>query len=120
MNISERIKELRKVKQLSQQEIADKIGIDRAQYSRVETGKTEPTITSLQKIAQALEVDIADFFKNDESYNINSYDKTMIEKIRLIEELDEPQKQSLYTIIDTAISQKRMKEALTNAINLAS
>lgn len=64
MNVSERIKAIRKTKGLSQQEVAEKIGIDRAQYSRVETGKSEPTITSLTKIAQALEVSVIDFFSD--------------------------------------------------------
>lgn len=120
MNVSDRIKAIRKTRGLSQQEVANKIGIDRAQYSRVETGKSEPTITSLTKIAQALEVSVTDFFSEDAAYDIDTYNKSLIERIKLIDQLDEEQKRSLFTFVDLAIANKRLKDTLTGALNLAS
>lgn len=120
MNVAEQIRNIRKAKNLSQQEVAEKIGIDRAQYSRVETGKSEPTITSLEKIAKALEVDIIDFFKSTNSYDVNSYDSSLIEKVKLIDGLNEEQKKSIFNIIDTAVANKRLKDTLSNALSASS
>jgi transcriptional regulator with XRE-family HTH domain len=120
MNITEKIKEIRKAKKLSQQELADKMNMHRVQYTRIETGKTEPTISTLEKIAIALEVDIINFFKKDNSYDLTSKDKTLIEKVRLLEELDEKNRNSIFTIIDTAINSKRLRDSLSSALNIAS
>ena len=111
VNVGDKIKIVRKAKKLSQQEVADKIGIDRAQYSRVETNKSKPTLTTIEKIAEALEVEVVDLFTNDgKSFDINSYEKNLVDRIRMIEELEEEQKKSIYSIIDIAIANKKYKD----------
>ena len=62
--ISENIKHLRKLKQLSQKQVSMDVGIPQGQYSLVENGKVMPTIPTLEKIAEVFEVSIAEFFKN--------------------------------------------------------
>lgn len=44
----------RKRAQLTQQQLADKTGIDRTDISKLENGKTNPTINLLQRIAEGL------------------------------------------------------------------
>jgi hypothetical protein len=46
-----------------------------------------------------------------------TYDKSAIDKLRLVEELDEQEKKSIFNIIDIAISRKRFKDNLTSMIN---
>lgn len=116
MKVFERIRDIRKTKGLSQQEVADKMGIDRAQYSRIETAKASPTLNSLERIAEALGVDLADLFTDDRSYDINSYDSSIVDKVRLIEELDEEYKKSIYAFIDLAISNKQLRDTLSSAL----
>lgn len=82
--------------------------------------KVEPTLSSLEKIAEALEVSIADFFNNDQPIDINSFDKSIVEKLRLLDQLEEIEKKSIYNIMDMAISKKRLKDTLSNALNTAS
>ncbi len=110
MNISKKIKGIRKSKGLSQQNVADIIGINRVQYTRIENGNSEPTISTLEKVANALEVQLVGLISDNGSYDINSYDKTIVEKVKLIETLDDEQKKSLFTFIDTAIANKRFKD----------
>ena len=55
---SERLKELRKKNNLTQQELADKVGTNRVNVTKWETGMTEPRIESLIKLADLLEVSI--------------------------------------------------------------
>lgn len=99
--------------------MADAIKMNRVQYTRIETGKAEVTTSTLQKIAKVLDVPMIDFFKEDNA-EANSYDKNILEKVKLIEELDEPQKKSLFTFIDTAIANKRLRDTLNNALSVVS
>lgn len=55
---TERIRELRKEKGMTQQDLAQKIGVKRAVISKYESGSIEPSLTQLQKIADALGVSL--------------------------------------------------------------
>lgn len=119
MIVAERIKNIRMSKNLSQKEVALSIGINQAQYSRIESGKVEPTLSSLEKIANALNVSVSDFLKEDKSYDIKSYNSSIIEKLKLIDELDENERKSIFSIIDIAIAKKRLTDTLSNALNIS-
>ena len=60
--LGKRIKELRKAKKLTQEELAEKIGIGTPNISYFETGKFSPAIDTLQKIAMALGVEIYELY----------------------------------------------------------
>jgi len=117
MNIGDRIKQIRTSKKLSQKELALSIGIDQGQYSRMENGKVEPTLSSLEKIAEALSIKIAELFDENEPIDVNSYDKSIVERLRLLDQLEETEKASIFNIIDMAITKKRLKDTLSNALN---
>lgn len=105
------IQRLRELKGFSQKEVAAAMGIPQSQYSRIENGKGEPTITSLEKIAKALDVSITEFLKStagDDELNL-----PLIEKFKIVDHLDKDEKKAIYTIIDIAIAKKRMKDNLT-------
>jgi transcriptional regulator with XRE-family HTH domain len=58
--VCQRIKELRKEKGLTQFDLATEIGIDDANLRKIESGKTNPTIKTIYRIAQALQVNVQD------------------------------------------------------------
>jgi transcriptional regulator with XRE-family HTH domain len=118
MNIGDKIKHFRMAKELSQKEVATRIGIDQAQYSRIESGKVEPTLSSIQKIADALHIDIAELFSKEQIADINSYDKNVVERLHLLDQLEEVERKSIFNIIDMAISKKRLKDTLTQALSI--
>lgn len=63
MNIGNRIRELRLARGMKISDLADAVGIDGANVSRVETGKQKSfTEQSLSKYANALGVDVAELF----------------------------------------------------------
>lgn len=66
--LGKRITEIRLKKKISQTEIAYRCGFDKSNYNTIENGKRNPTILSLQKIAQALEVELIEFFFNNPLY----------------------------------------------------
>ncbi|HEX2921870.1 MAG TPA: helix-turn-helix transcriptional regulator [Bacteroidales bacterium] len=55
MGISERIKELRTGKKLTQSDLAAEVGLTYVQIGRYETGKSSPSADMLQKLAAALD-----------------------------------------------------------------
>ena len=57
-NFSKNLKMLRETKKISQQEIADKIGVDRSTIGYWENGKADPTMLNVIKLAETLNVDI--------------------------------------------------------------
>lgn len=117
MSIGNKIAEIRKSKGLSQKEIALTIGADRAQYSRIENDKANPTIQTLEKIANALNVQVKDFFNDEESFDINSFEKSLVEKVKLLNQLDDKVKSSIFNLIDTAIANKRYNDFFKQQIN---
>ncbi len=54
--LGQRIRELRKSKGLTQERLAELVGIGPANISYIETGKFAPSIENFEKIAQALGV----------------------------------------------------------------
>ena len=58
--IGNRIRELRESKGISQQNLAAVCDFEKANMSRIEAGRTNPTISTLYKISQALETTISD------------------------------------------------------------
>jgi transcriptional regulator with XRE-family HTH domain len=58
-----RIKELRKACKFSQEELAEMIGVEPQHMSRVESGRSYPSLDRLEKISTALNVPLKDFFE---------------------------------------------------------
>ena len=62
MVISDRLRQLREDKKLSQGDIEKRTGLLRCYISRVENGHTVPAIETLEKLARALEVPLYQLF----------------------------------------------------------
>lgn len=116
MEIGERIKKLREARGLSQKEVASMIKMDQSQYSKLEKDKTDPSVSTLAKVAKALGAQLSELFADDLLRDVNSYDKSVMEKISLIDSLDEDEQKSLFKIIDGLSSKKKMKDSLAKAL----
>jgi transcriptional regulator with XRE-family HTH domain len=66
MVISDRLRQLRENKKLSQGDIEKRTGLLRCYISRVENGHTVPAIETLEKLARALEVPLYQLFYDGE------------------------------------------------------
>ena len=60
--LGQRIRELRKSKNMTQEQLVEKIGSDTNNLSKIENGKKFMSAEKLVKIAQALDVDIKELF----------------------------------------------------------
>lgn len=59
------VKRLRTAAGLSQAELAERMGVDRAYVSGLELGQRNPTIVTLWHVAKSLGVKIGQFFEED-------------------------------------------------------
>ena len=61
-DLGQRIQKLRKDKKITQEQLAEMVGIDPKNISRIEKGNNYPTAANLTSIAKALHVDIYELF----------------------------------------------------------
>lgn len=59
-----RVASLRVAKGLSQRQLALTLEMDRVTLNRIEAGKANPTLSTLQRIADGLDVSVYEFFRD--------------------------------------------------------
>ena len=62
IKIGKKIKEIRELKSISQQVLDAKCNFEKSNLSRLESGKVNSTISTLEKVSKALEIDIVELF----------------------------------------------------------
>jgi transcriptional regulator with XRE-family HTH domain len=78
--LGNRISEIRKIKKITQEGLAEKADLTVSYISKIETGMKNPTINVVEKIAQALGVAIYQLFISLELELMNN--KTILRKIK--------------------------------------
>ena len=63
--LGKKIQELRKSKGLTQEKLAELINMEQNTISVIESGRSFPTLATLEKISCALGVNLSDFFNYD-------------------------------------------------------
>src|SRR5690606_19980077 len=106
------IKKIREQKGLMQKEVAAAAGIHTSNYSKIEKGEREPSIEALDKIARlfGMTVDELIHLEGKVPKEVTIEDKTISEKLRLIEQLLDEDKQALYLVIDTMLTKSKFKD----------
>ena len=61
--VGKRIQELRKEKKLSQQDLAAKCNFEKSNMSRLEAGGVNMTLSTMEKVSEALEVEMIELFR---------------------------------------------------------
>jgi len=82
-----KVKEIRKLRKLTQEKLAELINVDSGYISKLEVGQNFPSIGTLEKIANVLEIELYDLFhftnekeKDFKKEISNIYDKLNREK----------------------------------------
>ena len=65
--VGKKIKECRERIGISQQELADRCDFEKSNVSRIEAGRTNPTLKSLLLISKALDIPLITFFESEEN-----------------------------------------------------
>lgn len=63
----ERVRHLRLERNLSQEELSLKAGLDRTYVSALERGRRNPTLSTIATVLSALDISFGDFFKGFDS-----------------------------------------------------
>jgi transcriptional regulator with XRE-family HTH domain len=61
--VGKRIQEIRTKKNISQQDLASKCNFEKSNMSRLENGNANATLSTLEKVCNALEIDYIELFK---------------------------------------------------------
>ena len=88
-----RLREIRKSKGLTQDEICDLTGMDVSNYSKIETGKIAPSLGSLYKLIKEAKFSPNELFEYDHLDKEDSLDKMVFE---MYKKFDIKQKKALY------------------------
>lgn len=81
MEIGNKIKELRIMKNLTQEELADRAELSKGFISQLERDLTSPSITTLMDILQVLGTDLKEFFADTPQEQIVFHDHDYFQKI---------------------------------------
>ena len=107
------VREIRRSRHLSQRQLAGRMQVPRTYISKIENGKAIPTLGSLERLAEALEVDVCQLVRDarsrrDEEVSAILADPFLAEIAALLPRLDSLQRTLLYGAVrDRATGQRR-------------
>ncbi len=99
--LGKRIKEIRKFKGFTQENLSEVIDIETSSLSGIESGRFFPSLHVLEKIANVLGVELVEFFKFSSVDVPVDLDK---EIINIIENQNKDNKQIIYKLLTAAFS----------------
>lgn len=121
MNIADNIKKLRKDKGLMQKKVYNEIGLKPAHYNKLEKALVEPSLDILKKLASFYGVTIDEIvhYSNATPKAITVEDKTALEQVRLIAQLNDKDKSTVMNIIDTMLTKQKFQTFFEQNIQTA-
>jgi transcriptional regulator with XRE-family HTH domain len=72
VNVGTKIKKLRELKNLTQEHVAERLGLTQSGYSKIENGEVDLPYSRLQNIADILEIKVEDITSFDEKFVFNN------------------------------------------------
>ncbi len=114
MPFAEKLTKLRKERGLTQQKMAQLIGVGIAQMRRYEKGKSSPTLEVFKNIARSLGISADELiFDEDERIEASKIlDRKLLEQFELVSKLNAKDKDAVKTILESVIIKSRMEEVM--------
>lgn len=95
--LGKRIKQLRKLAGFTQDDLAERIGIETGSLSGIESGRNFPSMNTVEKISNALKVELRALFDFDRTLSVQEMKRFIIENI---DRLDDCQIPYIYKFFD--------------------
>jgi transcriptional regulator with XRE-family HTH domain len=67
LQVAGQVREIRRARHLSQRQLASRMQVPRTYISKIENGKAIPTLGSLERLANALEVEVSQLVRDSRS-----------------------------------------------------
>lgn len=99
------IKRIRKEKGMSQKDVAEGSDMLVPTYSRLERGGSNPSLTSIVRIAKALDVTVVELFQT-----ADIKDKSVAQKLEMVNDLSEYNKNVVNIMLDSMIEKDRIEK----------
>lgn len=74
LQVASAVRDLRRIRNLSQRQLAARMGVPRTYISKIENAKAMPTLSSLDRLARALQVDISALLRDAPKRHQNEAD----------------------------------------------
>ena len=108
IKLGDRIALLRKIKKLSQTELAKKIDASREAIGKYERNEATPSVETAKKIADIFDVTLD--YLIDETASA-TFDKQTAKRINEIQSLDEENKNHLFAVLDAFLRDFKTRQA---------
>lgn len=112
MTLGQKIRNLRKAKNLSQQELAEKIGITKTQISRWEKGHVQPRQSNLRDLAELFGVSDEDFqdLTPPGALELMQDDPELLEMLSQVSSLKKEHRKALKHVLQSMITCQRLQD----------
>jgi len=112
MSLGITIRKIREQKGLLQKQVASDLGIGYTNYNKLENGNREPSVKELQLLARLFDMTVDQIlnFEGELPKDVTLEDKPEFERIKLINQLDEDDRSTIFKIIDTMLTKKKFKD----------
>jgi transcriptional regulator with XRE-family HTH domain len=112
MSLANNIKQLREQKGMLQKQVASEIGLGISHYNKIENGQREASVKILEKLAKlyGTTIDQIVHLEGELPTEVVIEDKTTMEQMRLVAELDEKDKSIIFGMIETMLTKKKFKD----------
>jgi transcriptional regulator with XRE-family HTH domain len=113
LQVAGQVRDIRRARHLSQRQLAGRMQVPRTYISKIENGKAIPTLGSLERLADALQVDVCQLVRDSRSRRDDEVaqilaDPFLAEIAALLPQLDSLQKTLFYGALrDRATGQRR-------------
>lgn len=108
----QRLKQLRKKKDLTQKALGNLIGVTYPQLNKYEGGTNAPPMDKLVKLASALNTSIDYLVTGNLSGDIPIHNTRLIQRFQELEEFDSDDQETVIKLIDAMIVKRRVEGAV--------
>lgn len=114
MTTSEKIRRLRRERNWTQEELGQRVGIDKRNVSRYETGSLNPSRKTLARFANALGVNIEELYEAPSQPTLVLDDPELLNLFREVATLPDKSRNAVKTVLAMVVKQNRIQQMVTS------